>query len=759
MSAALKLEIYQNGEFLREVPFENEELMIGRDEDCVIRLEDRAISRKHGSFKATAQGVEFEKKSKFGQVRVNGKEIEQASLKGGDRLEMGPFEIRVKQAVQAASAAPVVAAPTVVEAPSPVEFLQQTHTTSALPEVEIPTTAVEMGMEFGQPEGVEAMNFDPSPMENQNSNGEQPGPSGNTGAFDFAKVDDDGKTRVFSTEQTDMKPVLQFGNGAANVTTYELTDGEIAIGRSQKCSVVLEDKRSSRKHSLIRKDGKRFVLKDLGSANGTLVNGERVDEHELQSGDEIQIGDTKFTFQMVQGDYEAKKDQFIQVAHEEPAPEMSAEPLGHQMMAQMMPVDQGSQFQAGMFEHEMPHAAAQPAPDFAAPAEEKKSFIGKFLDRYRAMNTKQQMIYGAVILAGVYFMLNDDDAPQKRAHLNTGKAKSAQVKKSDKKPGSGGASFESLTPEQQRYIETQYQLAFDLYKNREYDSSLLEVGKIFSLVQDFKNAREIEAFAREGKRKLETQEEERKKKEIEKQAALKLQNLIEQAGMLMEKKRFAEAEMLFPEIELLQPENAAVGTWRKQMVEEKEKAERELVNQKQIAEINKSAWADFEKAKGLAKDLKYWDALDAYDELVARTNVSDKKFIPTVKAETKRVETQIAADRDPVFAQAKQFESDGKVSDAYRSYQKVLEIDPTYSQATEGMKRIRGSVTGKAKAIYAEGVFAESYSDWDTAEKKFREVMESVPTDDPYYEKSVARLKKLTPFRHPASTSGSETPQ
>jgi tetratricopeptide (TPR) repeat protein len=229
--------------------------------------------------------------------------------------------------------------------------------------------------------------------------------------------------------------------------------------------------------------------------------------------------------------------------------------------------------------------------------------------------------------------------------------------------------------------------------------------------------------------------------------------------MLMEKKRFAEAEMLFPEIELLQPENAAVGTWRKQMVEEKEKAERELVNQKQIAEINKSAWADFEKAKGLAKDLKYWDALDAYDELVARTNVSDKKFIPTVKAETKRVETQIAADRDPVFAQAKQFESDGKVSDAYRSYQKVLEIDPTYSQATEGMKRIRGSVTGKAKAIYAEGVFAESYSDWDTAEKKFREVMESVPTDDPYYEKSVARLKKLTPFRHPASTSGSETPQ
>ena len=37
---------------------------------------------------------------------------------------------------------------------------------------------------------------------------------------------------------------------------------------------------------------------------------------------------------------------------------------------------------------------------------------------------------------------------------------------------------------------------------REYDKCLLEVGKIFSIVQDYKNAREIESFAKEGKRKL-----------------------------------------------------------------------------------------------------------------------------------------------------------------------------------------------------------------------------------------------------------------
>ena len=293
--------------------------------------------------------------------------------------------------------------------------------------------------------------------------------------------------------------------------------------------MVLEDKRSSRKHSLIVRDGSKYVLKDLGSANGTLLNGERiVEQHDLTSGDVIQIGDTQFTFQMMQADYHQKKDQFIQVAHEEPVQDMHPP---QEMAPQMMPMDaQPFQPMGG----EMPPGAA-PAPDFAAPAAaEKKSFIGKFLDRYRAMNTKQQAIYGVVILGVIYLLLFDDDAPQKKAHLNMGDQKASQ-KKVDKKPGMG-QSFESLTPEQQHYVQTEYQLAFDFYKNREYDNALLEIGKIFSLVENYKNAREIEAFAREGKRKLESQEEERKKKETERQAQIKLQNLLDQAGMLMEKK-------------------------------------------------------------------------------------------------------------------------------------------------------------------------------------------------------------------------------
>jgi tetratricopeptide (TPR) repeat protein len=151
-------------------------------------------------------------------------------------------------------------------------------------------------------------------------------------------------------------------------------------------------------------------------------------------------------------------------------------------------------------------------------------------------------------------------------------------------------------------------------------------------------------------------------------------------------------------------------------------------------------------------DKNYWDALDAFDAMMEHPS-ADKKLTDTIKFQTKKAEEAIAAERDPLLAQGKQFEQDGKMADAYRSYQKAYEVDPTDNAATDGMNRIRGTLTGKAKSIYAEGVFAESYGDMDAAEKQYRQVLEVVPNDDAYYVKAQSRLKRLTVLRKPASES------
>ncbi len=76
-----------------------------------------------------------------------------------------------------------------------------------------------------------------------------------------------------------------------------LGDRVISIGRLPECDVTLNDANVSRRHAEIRPEGDAFVLVDLGSTNGSRVNGVRVSRRELVDGDEISCGNSRLTFQ------------------------------------------------------------------------------------------------------------------------------------------------------------------------------------------------------------------------------------------------------------------------------------------------------------------------------------------------------------------------------------------------------------------------------------------------------------------------------
>jgi Protein of unknown function (DUF3662)/FHA domain len=75
-----------------------------------------------------------------------------------------------------------------------------------------------------------------------------------------------------------------------------LTRGEVTIGRLPECDVVVEDPGASRQHARVRRTDDGFVLVDLGSTNGTLVNDVPIQEHVLENGDRITIGETVLEF-------------------------------------------------------------------------------------------------------------------------------------------------------------------------------------------------------------------------------------------------------------------------------------------------------------------------------------------------------------------------------------------------------------------------------------------------------------------------------
>jgi diguanylate cyclase (GGDEF)-like protein len=81
---------------------------------------------------------------------------------------------------------------------------------------------------------------------------------------------------------------------------HKIDGPEVVIGRAMSATVRLNDDGISRRHCRVLSIGGQVIIEDLGSANGTLVNGEMIQHHVLNEGDKIRLGSTttlKFTYQ------------------------------------------------------------------------------------------------------------------------------------------------------------------------------------------------------------------------------------------------------------------------------------------------------------------------------------------------------------------------------------------------------------------------------------------------------------------------------
>jgi hypothetical protein len=80
-------------------------------------------------------------------------------------------------------------------------------------------------------------------------------------------------------------------------TRHELNDRAVVIGRSRDCDISVDDPNVSRRHAEIRHEDGAYWIADLGSTNGVLVNGKRVERAKLEPDDEILLGTTVVRFE------------------------------------------------------------------------------------------------------------------------------------------------------------------------------------------------------------------------------------------------------------------------------------------------------------------------------------------------------------------------------------------------------------------------------------------------------------------------------
>jgi hypothetical protein len=103
----------------------------------------------------------------------------------------------------------------------------------------------------------------------------------------------DGGTRVFEVPVVRApEVVIEVREPGRAARTFPMSGAPVRIGRAPECELVLKDSRVSRRHARLHARDGVLVLTDLGSTNGTRVNGHRVTEVVLGAGDRILIGDT-----------------------------------------------------------------------------------------------------------------------------------------------------------------------------------------------------------------------------------------------------------------------------------------------------------------------------------------------------------------------------------------------------------------------------------------------------------------------------------
>ena len=90
--------------------------------------------------------------------------------------------------------------------------------------------------------------------------------------------------------------VLLKKNGLQKV--FPLASNTTVIGRRHDCDLCIPLMSVSRRHCQLYYDGKKLKIRDLGSHNGTIVNGQRVKESEVNPGDAIRIGPLAFVTQI-----------------------------------------------------------------------------------------------------------------------------------------------------------------------------------------------------------------------------------------------------------------------------------------------------------------------------------------------------------------------------------------------------------------------------------------------------------------------------
>ncbi|OUR93699.1 hypothetical protein A9Q84_19750 [Halobacteriovorax marinus] len=724
--------------------------LIGRSDECHVHLDDKMVSREHAQLSFNGTNWTINQISEFGSVLVNGSNIQEVELNNGDMIMIGPFVLTCfifpiqSNVVQEAENI----SESTEEAPSMTETIainaeevkseessddeSDLGDLSSLDDDNDDDKEGDDNSDGGEASAIgEATSF----FSGENTEVEFPEENDGTETFEeggdefsdeYADADsgseDDYGLDDDDYEEDDKTQVLQsfatfhlelFGENSP-YDKYNIESTEVIIGRDpDKCHIVLNDPEVSSTHAKLKKNNITCMLEDMQSGNGTILNGERINQAVLTNNDEFIVGSTTFTFKVGSDFLEKEKNTLMPVEENQSVEveEIIEVPSDYD--------DDDLDIEAGEFGAD---ENAGPVPLFSKQA-------------LKDPVQRKKLIYIVLGLVVAYVMLAPDPAVDVS---KKNKKKNEKLSKQPKKKLSGPKI--KLKPEELEFVDSQYLLSQELIENGKYEQAILALDRLKQVIPEYKNSNQLYNSAKTGLAKIEELESKKREEIRRKERIAKVAKLVVKAKEAVKQRQETFAKSLFQEILSLDPENydvpqmrLEIDEWRKEQDRiSVEKAQREAERSRQVKSLEpgKTFYLKGEWHSAILKLESFLRLQGMDDDLVKESS--------RMLSESKENMINIIG---PLIGKARSLREGQDLKGAYEKYNKILEFDPTHKEALNEMDTIRDTLTLRSKRIFREAIIAESLSLFNEAKEKFQEVQQVSPSDSEYYQKATEKLK------------------
>lgn len=679
------LKVKLRGKTICEAGLSKERPMLAgrKEESDIVLAEEKGISREHFQISFSEDRWVVQVLSRYGEVFHQGESKSEFVLENGSTFSLPPYEF---------------------------EFYESFHNDS-----------------------VNSESYGDSHSTNESGLVEHPG----YGVSESDSMDMNDKTVVGVAPLVAYLKIADSSNEIQEVLKLSTGDSWLAGRDSAVNQIQIRDQRVSRKQFEIRRINSVYQVIDLGSVNGTLLNGTPIssaDYTNLKSGDVIAVLDNYFYFELHDANFQNKLN-LIKADHLAPV-------LGNENYA----VDAyNPSANIGVSPYQQP-MYPQPHIPYNIPTGTAGSDLpeGKGLAIFKNFDfekNRKKLILGVVAFFVVAFVIKDV--------LFSGPKESAAPAASTVAAGSPVDLFNKLKPEEQALIKQRYKDAKNFYMQGRYQLAQDEIVKIHDIVPEFEDTKEIERLAKEA---IYIQEQQRRQEELEK-VRVETENKIQQQVAVCTKQlnpamTSEQLEDCFAPIIAFDPEHPALQALREQVQAYTAQREAQEVRRSEyrsrVAAMNRL----YEKAEAVHRKGKPLDAISAYETVVNSKLPDPNGHKAKARRSISSLRQQMNSKTAALQAEAEQAYNGQKLKAAILLLRKARVVDPTNNELPDKIEKYTTELRKQMMVLYQEGILEESYGNVEGGENKkgakdkWKQILEMDIPDGEYYKKAFIKLKK-----------------